>query len=34
MAMLWPELEPRRAQGVLRRNLSLLKKALEANGWS
>ena len=28
MAMLWPELEPSRAQGVLRRNLSLLKKAL------
>jgi DNA-binding SARP family transcriptional activator len=29
MAMLWPELEPGRAQAVLRRNLSLLKKALE-----
>ncbi len=29
MAMLWPELEPSRAQGVLRRNLSLLKKALD-----
>ena len=29
MAMLWPELEPRRAQAVLRRDLSLLKKALE-----
>ena len=28
MAMLWPELEPRRAQAVLRRDLSLLKKAL------
>ena len=28
MAVLWPELEPRRAQAVLRRDLSLLKKAL------
>ena len=28
MAILWPELEPRRAQAVLRRDLSLLKKAL------
>ena len=28
MAMLWPELDAGRAQGVLRRNLSLLKKAL------
>jgi len=32
MALLWPELEPSRAQGVLRRNLSLLKKAL-AGEW-
>jgi predicted ATPase/DNA-binding SARP family transcriptional activator len=28
MTLLWPELEPGRARGVLRRNLSVLKKAL------
>jgi predicted ATPase/DNA-binding SARP family transcriptional activator len=29
IALLWPELEPSRARAVLRRNLSLLKSALE-----
>nr|NIV39498.1 hypothetical protein [Anaerolineae bacterium] len=29
LALLWPDLEPTRARGVLRRNLSLLRRALE-----
>ena len=29
LALLWPELEPSRARAVLRRNLSLLRRALE-----
>ncbi|RPI49331.1 MAG: hypothetical protein EHM56_12530 [Chloroflexi bacterium] len=29
VALLWPEMEPRRARAVLRRNLSLLRGALE-----
>lgn len=32
VALLWPELEPSRARAILRRNLSLLRSALEGEG--
>ena len=31
LALLWPDLEPQRAQNVLRRNLSTLNKALDGH---
>ena len=34
ITLLWPERDPSRARAVLRRDLSLLKKARGPSGWS